>query len=131
MDDATFHDLVGRSDAVADPAATSRATIATLGDVLGPDRAGAVATWLPAQYASDLEAVDDPERLGHEAFLDRVCEREGANPGPDDEETDVRARVGAVVDAIATAVPAEVLADLRTQVPDPLGPLFVTDVADD
>lgn len=124
MDQSEFDDLVTQSEAVtdADVEPIVRATLETLGEALAAGRADDVARRLPDSHAETLTAPGGrPEAITYEDFLERVRDREDAR-GRDDEE--VRARIGAVTDALATTVPHGELLDLRSQLPDEIGSLF-------
>lgn len=141
MDESELHDLVAQSDAVSDPEPIAEATLETLGEAIAPERAAAVANWLPDSYRATLTSGDAAATIGHEPFLERVRERERAlrdgmdsadvgDTGDEDcadtlADDDVRARVGAVADALTTVVPHDELLALQPQLPDRIGSLFV------
>lgn len=126
MDRTEFDGLVDQSAAITDPESTAQATLETLGESLSSGQVDAVARWLPAEYEAVLSSSDGPAKtLSYEEFIDRVCEREAASGV--DRDGDVRERVGAVADALATTVPYDDLLDLHSQLPERVGSLFTED----
>lgn len=125
MDESTFHALLTESDAVSDPEPVAAATLETLAEALPAADADAVARRLPDRYRAPLETAGEAVPLGYEAFLERVGDRirDRAN-GAGAVAGDVGAQAAAVVDALAVALPPDELFDLRSALPDELGPLF-------
>lgn len=125
MQDDEFYALVqeaGHLETTDRAQVASEAVLETLGETLTGGEAEDVAVQLPDDLAGIVQDADhDGAGYDREAFVERVGERlRGTDVEPDDAER----YADAVTDAIAVALSAGELQDLKAQLDDGLHPLF-------
>jgi uncharacterized protein (DUF2267 family) len=64
-----------------------------------------------------LEAADHGQRFDYDEFVERVAERENANPEDDDDLSDANFHAQAVVSLLAEVVPGSEVEQVRNQLP--------------
>jgi uncharacterized protein (DUF2267 family) len=95
----------------------TRAVLTTLGERLQEGEATDLAGPLPMEIDYYLEAADHGQRFDYDEFVERVAERENANPEDDDDLSDANFHAQAVVSLLAEVVPGSEVEQVRNQLP--------------